>query len=186
MHRTHQIHFLSNLSVFLARFFLLTMPVIWDPRSVLDVYPGRSDFTCVGTTKKGRRCGQLLISKSDLERADSILDNLEMREPSAFSLAEELTELAALTLCPRWHRKESHSQVTEVSQGWANDITRYAADLEARTDRSRRTHVERHMPVTPPMEMPLLTLSPQREPDITGAQVGVFAPICITISANTC
>jgi hypothetical protein len=41
-----------------------------------------------------------------------------------------LEELAELTLCPRWHRKPSHSQVRSVTMQWQNKIAKYAAKVQ--------------------------------------------------------
>lgn len=105
------------------------MSVYWDFRSILDVYPDESGFTCVGITQKGARCRQWMFSGRDLSCASGILDEMgaHKRLSSSYKYLEELAEL---TLCPRWHRKPGYSQVRSVTMQWKSKIAKHAAEIE--------------------------------------------------------
>jgi hypothetical protein len=94
----------------------------WDPRAVLNIYPNSQGFTCVGTTKKGSRCGQSMISGADLSQASQILNTITLFHPASRTVHDKLADLAYLTLCPRWHRKPDYCQVTEMVQKWQRTI----------------------------------------------------------------
>src|SRR5436309_736513 len=94
------------------------MSLLWDPRAVLDVYPDSYGFTCVGKTKKGLRCKQSFISGADLSKASRILDTITLWNPKSVDVYDKLSELAYLTLCPRWHRNPGYCQVTEMVHKW--------------------------------------------------------------------
>ncbi len=73
----------------------------WDPHYLLDVYPQQSGFTCVGTTREGRRCGQSLLKNIHRAEADRILHLLpapEVFTSSYNDLYPTLRHLAWLTL----------------------------------------------------------------------------------------
>jgi hypothetical protein len=105
------------------------MSANWDFRSILDVYPDRSSFTCVGVTQKGARCGQRMFSGSDLSCASRLLDEMSTLRKLSSSY-KYLEELAELTLCPRWHRKPGYSQVRSVSRRWQNKIAKIEREQE--------------------------------------------------------
>lgn len=99
----------------------------WNPRSVFDIDPDSYSFTCCGTTKKGARCRQSMISGKDLANASRILDQISLHSPSSGSVKEALPVLANLTLCPRWHRKPGYSQVDETVRKWERKIGKHCA-----------------------------------------------------------
>src|SRR5271154_1588672 len=92
----------------------ITMAFLWDPRAVLNTYPDSSGFTCVGITQRGARCRQAMISGGDLCKASQILDTMASFPPRSRHVHDMLSQLAFLTLCPRWHRKTGYSQVAEM------------------------------------------------------------------------
>jgi hypothetical protein len=110
------------------------MSAYWDFRSILDVYPDEPHFICV-STQKGARCGQRMLSGSDLSRATRILDQMDANKRLSSSY-KHLEELAELTLCPRWHRKAGYSQVRSVSNQWKRDIADYAAEVEMEREKA--------------------------------------------------
>jgi hypothetical protein len=113
------------------------MAAIWDPRTVLDVYPDGCSFTCVGKTQKGLRCKNSFISRNDIIEATSILNRIATIHPRAVSI-QDLIELAELTLCPRWHRKPSHSQVGVTSRNWMRSLQMITTVSELSTSRGAR------------------------------------------------
>lgn len=106
----------------------------WDFREILDCYPDRPGFTCVGITKKGKRCGQRMFSGSDLSCASRMLDEMSCYEKLSSSY-KDLERLAGLTLCPRWHRKPGYSQVRSVSLEWRTKIATHEVEFERRRER---------------------------------------------------
>src|SRR5271169_4871423 len=105
----------------------------WDPRAVLNTYPDSSCFTCVGTTQRGARCRQAMISGGDLWKASQILDTMASLSPRSRRVRDMLSDLAYLTLCPRWHRKPGYSQVAEMEQKWQIMIDIHCAEALAAT-----------------------------------------------------
>jgi hypothetical protein len=103
----------------------------WDPRSVLNIYPDGQGFTCVGTTKKGSRCRQSMISGADLSKASQILNTMTLYHPASRTVRDKLADLAYLTLCPRWHRKPGYSQVTDMVQKWQRTIENHCESTTA-------------------------------------------------------
>lgn len=123
------------------RSILLAMSIAWNPRAILDVYPERAGFHCVGTAKTtGVRCRNSFISHALLAEASTILDSLP--EPGRFRanpdrLLPTLTDLAWLTLCPRWHKRPgANYQADSVAQRWLRTILAMAYDRSARLPRS--------------------------------------------------
>ncbi|RDL40587.1 uncharacterized protein BP5553_00566 [Venustampulla echinocandica] len=119
------------------------MTAIPDPESLLDVYPGEGEFTCVGTTQKGVRCRQSFIARRDLREAEDVLETLSQRiyrPEHPTRLLPILTRLAELTLCPRWHRFGRLSQIDRVANRWLMiiqdlDDTRRANERTSRSSR---------------------------------------------------
>lgn len=105
------------------------MAVYWNFREILGVFPDSPDFTCVGTTPEGARCGNGFLAKDDIESADRLLGTMDCCK-SLKGCYQDLDELAYLTLCPRWHREESHSQVDQVSRRWRIVIAQYEKRLQ--------------------------------------------------------
>ena len=121
------------------------MDFLWDPRAVLNTYPDSSCFTCVGKTQRGARCRQAMISGGDLYKASQILDTMALLSPRSRGVRDRLSELAYLTLCPRWHRKPGYSQVAEMERKWQIMIDSYCATILATTP----TRVSRRSPQAP-------------------------------------
>jgi hypothetical protein len=74
---------------------------LWNPRQLLDVYPQQSGFTCVGTTREGRRCRQSFLKNVHRAEADRLLDLLPIPEQSRSNYNNfypTLRQLAWLTL----------------------------------------------------------------------------------------
>jgi hypothetical protein len=104
----------ANLS-FPSLHLNILMATLWNPRELLGVDPD-GPFTCVGTTQKGVRCRNFYISGSDLSRASNLLDRMATSDP--WDARAHLSNLAELTLCPRWHRKPGYSQVESMKRKW--------------------------------------------------------------------
>src|SRR6266536_3143291 len=136
----------------------------WNPRQVLDIYPEECDFTCVGTTKQGRRCRNSFIKRDYLSKASLILDNLpelqDFRSHQSYYLSK-LNQLAWLTLCPRWHQTKI-PQADQVAARWLDEIL----DLDRRRESERNTNAppprnySRAYPTPPPEEVPRLAQAP--------------------------
>ncbi|KAH7317628.1 hypothetical protein BKA65DRAFT_483102 [Rhexocercosporidium sp. MPI-PUGE-AT-0058] len=118
------------------------MPAFWDPRSLLEVDPSESGFTCTAIVtphkKKGqpqegpRRCRQAMLSNECKEQACHALDALAwidvVSEGVSDSMARALVRIAGLTSCPRWHKKPGHSQAEAVGAKWKDIVERFVAD----------------------------------------------------------
>ena len=111
------------------------MAALWDPRALLDIYPEHAGFTCVGTTKQGRRCRQKMISHTSLREARNILHVLQQQDIFQHNFSDlvypKLHRLAVVTLCPLWHRNDrptAKSQADEVTLKWVNIVDRYIYD----------------------------------------------------------
>lgn len=126
----------------------------WNPRAVLDIYPDGPGFTCVGTTKKGLRCKQSMISGADRSEASQILNTITLFHPTSRTVRENLEDLAYLTLCPRWHRKPGYCQVAGMVQKWQSMIEAHcrstAATRPTTTPRRRLEVSTRSGTSTPP------------------------------------
>ncbi|CZR54499.1 uncharacterized protein PAC_04383 [Phialocephala subalpina] len=136
------------------------MATVWDARSVLDVYPESSTFTCVGTTLQGRRCQNSFIKKIYKEEASDILDGLPALVRSTRRYAQllpTLKHLAFLTLCPRWHQ-ERKPQVDPVAQRWLAMIQNLGVM------RSSRTALPTPPPTPPPITRRARDTSTSRSP----------------------
>ncbi|KUJ12729.1 uncharacterized protein LY89DRAFT_687691 [Mollisia scopiformis] len=124
------------------------MAAALDVRALLDVYPEANHFTCVGTTKKGLRCGNSFIEHAYLDEASEILDELPAVITSPRRSAElllKLRRLAYLTLCPLWHQSKL-PQVEPVANRWSA-IIRSAGTLMRPP----------YAPLTPPATPMLIT-----------------------------
>ena len=114
----------------------------WDFREILDCYPDRPSFTCVGITKKGKRCGQWMFSDSDLSCASRMLDEMSCYEKLSSSY-KDLEKLAGLTLCPRMHREPGYNQVHRVSLEWRTKIAMYGEEFERKREKAAMMKSER-------------------------------------------
>jgi hypothetical protein len=108
----------------------------WDFRNILDVNPDSYTFTCVGTTKKGTRCGNKrpFLATADLAGAARLLDTMD-RSSRLKSSYQYLEELADFCLCKRWHRG---AQTAQVVRRWEYCITEYAEAIQKERRRAER------------------------------------------------
>jgi hypothetical protein len=89
------------------------------------------DFTCIGTTQKGNRCRQWMISGSSKQAAANRLKVMRSDDPgNSFELAQ-LQELADWMLCPRWHLGKK-PQGAEIARWWYKQLEPARAALLAR------------------------------------------------------
>jgi len=94
------------------------MTTIWNPQVLLGVEPHSERYTCWGTTKKGKRCGNP-VNKGDRMRAARMLDTLACHPPTSTTVEDGLQEIAELCLCKRWHRG---TQVEDIVTDWTDLI----------------------------------------------------------------
>ncbi|KUL84803.1 hypothetical protein ZTR_07280 [Talaromyces verruculosus] len=89
-------------------------------------------FTCIGTTKKGTRCGQSMISNFDKSSATTRIAKMASPGPGdiAFFDMKSLRELADWMLCPRWHR-DKLPQGAEIASRWYYQLSDVRAQLES-------------------------------------------------------
>lgn len=73
--------------------------------------PNSSDFTCIGTTKKGYRCGQWMLSDASLSQGARQLRDMRSQNPSTLFEMDKLRKLAHNLLCPRWHQGGQDAQI---------------------------------------------------------------------------
>lgn len=86
----------------------------WDAMDLLNLEPtsDRGLFNCVGTTKKGHRCG-CQISKQNVQDGRDILRRLPSRSLDAQTLEEDLEAIVYKLLCVRSHRSRQVDQMVE-------------------------------------------------------------------------
>ncbi|GAM40578.1 hypothetical protein TCE0_039r13035 [Talaromyces pinophilus] len=89
-------------------------------------------FTCIGTTKKGTRCGQSMISNFDKSSATARIAKMASPGPGdiVFFDMKSLRELADWMLCPRWHR-DKLPQGAEIASRWYYQLSDARAQLES-------------------------------------------------------
>lgn len=89
-------------------------------------------FTCIGTTKKGTRCRQSMISNFDKSSATTRIAKMASPGPGdiAFFDMKSLRELADWMLCPRWHR-DKLPQGAEIASRWYYQLSDARAQLES-------------------------------------------------------
>jgi hypothetical protein len=89
-------------------------------------------FTCIGTTKKGTRCGQSMISNFDKSSATARIAKMASPGPEdiVFFDMKSLRELADWMLCPRWHR-DKLPQGAEIASRWYYQLSDARAQLES-------------------------------------------------------
>lgn len=89
-------------------------------------------FTCIGTTKRGTRCGQSMISNSDKSSATTRIAKMASPGPGniVFFDMKALRELADWMLCPRWHR-DKLPQGAEIASRWYYQLSDARAQLES-------------------------------------------------------
>lgn len=135
-----------HLSIRYCICFPPLLPVMSAPRNfrkILNVDPQSPQFQCVGTTQKGKPCGQSFFSRDDRAEAGALLNKMDSKSLKSSYLY--IDDLAFLTLCPRWHRKPGYSQVTSVSQRWRLMIQKYEEE-EAYLEWSTTVKVEQSLP----------------------------------------
>lgn len=89
-------------------------------------------FTCIGTTKKGTRCGQSMISNFDKSSATTRIAKMASPGPGDIVLFDmkALRELADWMLCPRWHR-DKLPQGAGIASRWYYQLSDARAQLES-------------------------------------------------------
>ncbi|KAF2418772.1 hypothetical protein EJ08DRAFT_49770 [Tothia fuscella] len=116
---------------------------IWDPISVLKMKntdPIESRITCIGQTKKLRRCG-LWISAKDLSSANSILQTLSRQNPSFADMRVQLRRLARLLLDKRYHYRKT-TQINAKLREWEESIHGFQASRNVRRGQGEGIHVK--------------------------------------------
>lgn len=106
----------------------MIMPASRNFRKVLGVDPDSSNPHCVGVRKDGGQCGLPMSNMSDRPRASALLTKMDTQ--ALTDSYRDLEELAFLTLCSRWHRKPSHSQVGQVATRWRQKIQQFEREEE--------------------------------------------------------
>ena len=88
---------------------------LWDPRELLEIInPDSGTFTCVGhAPSRGRRCRNP-IAANNRNAAYGGLDAMARLEPGSKAAAAGLREIAARSLCVRYHQGQAES----VAAGW--------------------------------------------------------------------
>jgi hypothetical protein len=92
------------------------------PYWVNDLDPKSEDFTCIGTTEKGKRCHMRMISNECKDNAASRLEEMRSSNPRDVFLLPKLIELASWMLCPRWHATSEHRQVEDIAKVWYHEL----------------------------------------------------------------
>lgn len=112
------------------------------PEELMTLDPLSSGFTCIGTTKKGLRCKQFMISNSAKHAANERLQIMRSNNPENTFELPQLKKLASWMLCPRWH--SSHAQCPqhrEVASTWFRELKK-ARDSSAARQTLVRTPAE--------------------------------------------
>ncbi|KAI4185191.1 MAG: hypothetical protein L6R41_004277 [Letrouitia leprolyta] len=87
----------------------------WNPYKVLNLYPERADFFCVGrSVSKGKARCRKRINTQEIWAACNILDRLAVEGPEDPNFQRRLQVLAQSTLCQDWHQ----DQVWQIVQDW--------------------------------------------------------------------
>jgi hypothetical protein len=92
------------------------------PSWVNNLDPRSEDFTCVGTTLKGLRCKQKMISNNFKNNAAARLEVMRSSNPGETFMFAKLLELADWMLCPRWHKTGKHAQGEKIAQAWYHEL----------------------------------------------------------------
>ena len=149
-----------------------------------DVHPDEAGFICVGTTRRGLRCRQSFIARSDLREASRVLDSLldhEQLYTDPTVLLPTLKRLASLTLCPRWHRYDrpgERSQAGAVAVRWLRDIQDLYSSQTARNSQNQRPRLStRHLPTPPASPPKQLDRLPCRHNLVRLTRVPMLGPI---------
>ncbi|KAI9871459.1 MAG: hypothetical protein M1830_002888, partial [Pleopsidium flavum] len=111
----------------------------WDSRSVLDVTPDATGFTCVGfAPSKGRRCHNP-IAAHNRDAACALLDIIAELSLTAENLDCLLSRLAPIVLCKRNHQGQATSMVKE----WQRKVAALRRRNERTSVSTNRTEVAR-------------------------------------------
>jgi hypothetical protein len=103
------------------------------PGDLMTLAPLSSGFTCIGTTQKGLRCRQAMISNHAKASATERLEVMRSTIPgNAFEMSQ-LQELASWMLCPRWHSGNAQCpQHSEVASKWFRELKGAREEMAAR------------------------------------------------------
>ena len=91
---------------------------LWNPYEVLDIYPTRGNFSCIGTTRQNLRCGWQFFGKRHAISAR--VDEMAACEPSKIPPGM-LEMLAIQCLCVDNHQ----SQFREKLRDWQDKVAEY-------------------------------------------------------------
>jgi hypothetical protein len=100
------------------------------PKTLRTIDPLVGGFTCIGTTKKGARCGQWMIANEDKRKASKQLQRMKSGDPGDSFEYNKLLELARLMLCEVWH-KDKKPQGPGIAMTWYNGLKPARESLEA-------------------------------------------------------
>jgi hypothetical protein len=115
------------------------------PPEFAEYDPLGPDFTCIGTTQKGNRCGERMISGGSKQAAANRLKVMRSEDPgNSFELAQ-LQKLADWMLCPRWHL-DKKPQGIEIARRWHRKLESARAALLARRPIAKRVTVPSREP----------------------------------------
>jgi len=96
-------------------------PSCWDFYVILDIIP--EDKFCVGETKQGCRCGNV-INKADRYTANLLITQMNQKK-ELLKMKGDVEQLAELMLCKHVHNSDRYSdynQVKKMSSRWTEMI----------------------------------------------------------------
>src|SRR5271156_3876630 len=79
----------------------------WDPCATLEIInPDKGSLTCVGYAPTRRRRCQNRIAQENQSCAFQMLEALAYKSPNSKSVRSQLEQIAALSLCRRYHQDQ--------------------------------------------------------------------------------
>ncbi len=124
-----------------------------------------------------------MFSSADLSEASETLDTISLHPPDSRSVSKDLSDLAYLLLCPRWHRKPGYSQVNEVVQKWQARIRNHCASIpQTRNATTPKPPSRRTRPSSDHVRTPSASLSSPHT--LTEDSLGPLAPRRSTASSR--
>jgi hypothetical protein len=101
----------------------------WDPCAILEIVnPDRGCLTCVGYAPSQHRRCRNLIAAGNQSCVYKMLDALANTPPESKSVESQLKQIAALSLCRRYHQNQADSVVDQ----WLSRISLIARPLRRR------------------------------------------------------